>query len=74
MAEILEMFHLAQQHGVAQMQVGRGGIETGLNAQRPAGLGRLRQAFAQVLFANDLRETFLQVSQLLVDGGHFELS
>ena len=33
-AQVLKMFHLAQQHGVAQVQIGRGGIETGLDAQR----------------------------------------
>jgi hypothetical protein len=56
------MFHLAQQDGVAQVQIGRGGIEAGLHAQRPAGLGGLNQSFAQVFFANDLGQTFLQIS------------
>jgi hypothetical protein len=72
--EILEMFHLAQQDGVAQMQVGRRGIEAGFHAQRPACLRRLHQAFAQVFFANDLGQTFLQIDQLFVDGWHFDLS
>ena len=70
MAQVLEMFHLAQQNGVAQVQVGRGGIEAGFHPQRAAGLGRLHQAFAQIFFANDLRQTLLQVGHLFVDGGH----
>ena len=33
-AEILKMFHLAQKDGVAQMEIGCGGIEAGLYPQR----------------------------------------
>ena len=55
MAQILKMLHLAQQDGVAQMQIGRGGVEAGLHAQRATGSARgLYQALAQILFANDL--------------------
>ncbi len=61
MAEVLEMLHLAQQDGVAQVQVGGSRVETGLDSQRTDGLGRLHQAFAQVFFANDLGQTFLQI-------------
>ena len=68
MAQILKMFHLAQQHGVAQMQIRRGRIEARFHAQGPARLGRLQQAFAQVLFANDLDQAFLQIGQLFVYG------
>ena len=35
MAEILELTHLVEQHGVADMQVRRRRIEAGLDAQRP---------------------------------------
>ena len=35
-AQILEVLHLAEQDGVAQVQIGRGGIEAGLDAQRAA--------------------------------------
>ena len=38
MAQILELAHLVQQHGVAEVQVGRGRIEAGLDAQRTASL------------------------------------
>ena len=43
-AQILKVLHLAQQHGVAQVQIGRRGIEAGLHAQRTAGLQGLREA------------------------------
>ena len=62
MAQILKMFHLAQQNGVAQMQIGRRRIEPGFHAQRPACLGGLDQAFTQVFFTNDLGQAFLQIS------------
>ena len=35
-AEALELAHLVDQHGVAEMQIGRGRIETRLDAQRLA--------------------------------------
>ena len=37
-AQVLKVLHLAQQDGVAQVQVGRGGIEAGLDAQGAARL------------------------------------
>ena len=67
-AQILEVLHLAQQHGVAQVQIGRGRVEAGLDAQFAAGFGGLDQAFAQVFFADDLRHAFAQVGELFVDG------
>ena len=36
--QILEVFELAHQHGVAQMQIRRGGIKARLDAKRLAGL------------------------------------
>ena len=74
-AQILKVFHLAQKHGVAQVQIGRGGIEARLHAQRTAGLGGFREARLQVLFADDLREALLQVGELFGDGskGHFTI-
>ena len=37
MAELLELSQLVEQHGVAEMKVGRARIEAGLDAQRLAG-------------------------------------
>lgn len=62
-AKILKVLHLAKKHGVAKMQVGSGGVEAGLDAQRPAQF----QALPQLFFADDLRKALAEVSQLLVD-------
>ena len=43
MPESLELPHLVEQHGMAEMQIGRGRIETGLDAQAPAALQTLRE-------------------------------
>ena len=67
-AEVLEVLHLAQKHGVAQVKVGRGRIEAGLNAQRTVGLGGKHQPLAEIFFANNLRHALAEVSKLFVDG------
>ena len=67
-AELLKVAQLAHQHGVAQVQVGRRGIEAGFHAQRAAGFAALFKALAQVGDADDLRRAFLQQIQLFVDG------
>ena len=38
MSEILEMLHLAQDHGVAQVQIGRGRIQAELDPELAAAL------------------------------------
>ncbi len=38
MAQLLESAQLVDQHGMAEMQIRRGGIETGLDPQRLAAL------------------------------------
>jgi hypothetical protein len=45
MAQILELAHLVQQHGMAQVQIRRRRIEAGLDAQRPAAFQPLDQVF-----------------------------
>src|ERR1019366_8243985 len=67
-AEVLEVLHLAEEHGVAQVQVRRGGVEADFNAEFAAGLGGLNEGLAQVFFADNLRHAFAQVSELFVDG------
>ncbi len=59
--QILKVLHLAQQHRVAQVQIGRRGIEPRFHAQRPAGLLGLDQALAQVFFADQVGQALLQV-------------
>jgi hypothetical protein len=65
--EVLKVLHLAQQHGVAQVQVGRGGIEAGLDAQFAAGGGGCNQPLAKIFFANDLRHALAQIRKLFVE-------
>ena len=67
-AEILEVLELADKHGVAQVQVGRGGIKAGFDAQRLAALEGFFEALAQIALTNDFDRTFAQVGQLLGDG------
>ena len=69
MAHVLKVFQLAHEHGVAQVQIGRGGIETGLHAHGLARRARLLQPLAQVALANDLRRALAQVGELLVNLG-----
>src|SRR5262249_15549524 len=73
-SEVLEVAHLAQQDGMAEVQIGRGRVEAGLDAQRPAGFRRLHQALAQIGFANDLRHSFAEVCELFVDRHSFKSS
>ena len=65
-AELLEVAELAHQHGVAQVQVGRGGIEADLDAQRAAGFAAIFQALAQIADANDLCRALLEQVHLFV--------
>ena len=71
MAEILEVLELAHEHGVAEVQVGRGGVESGLHAEGTAGFARFFEALAQIGDADDLRRALLEVVQLFVDGEEF---
>jgi hypothetical protein len=54
---------------VAEMKIGRGGIETGLYAQRLAGGERLLQLGTKLRFLNNFGRAFLDVGELFVDGG-----
>ena len=63
-AEVLKVLQLAQQHGVAEVEIGRGGIEAGFDPQRLAGGARLLQLGAKLGLFHDLSRAFLDVSQL----------
>ncbi len=65
-AELLKVAQLAHEHGVAQVQVGRGRIESGLHAQGAAGFAAVFKALAQVAHADDLRRAFLKQVHLFV--------
>ena len=59
-AHVLEVLELADEHGVAEVQVGRGGIEAGLDAQGLAGLcsdfsRRSRRSLSRMISTAPLR-------------------
>ncbi len=66
-AHVLEMLELANEHGMAQVQVGGSGIKAGLDAQRFAGLQGLFEALTQIALTNDFDRTFAEVGQLFID-------
>jgi hypothetical protein len=68
MAELLKMAQLAHEHGVAQVQVGRGGVKAGLDAQGASGFASLFEALAQVADADDLCRALLKQIHLFVYG------
>src|SRR3984885_3758060 len=65
------MLQLAQNDGVAEVNIGRGGIHAEVGAQRFAGFCGLFEPRLQVLFADDFSRAFPQVGQLLVNGFEF---
>ena len=67
MPHVLKMFELADEDGVAEVQIRRGRVEAGFHAQRLAGGTRFLQLLAQLGFANDFRRAFTNVGELLVD-------
>ena len=67
-AEILKMLELAQQHGVAEMEIGRSGIKAGFHSQRLAGSERFFQLGAKLGLFHDFRGALLDVGELFVDG------
>jgi len=72
MPEVLEVFHLAQQDRVPEVQVGRRGIEANFDGQWLSGLRKPFELRAQLAGANDVHASFREICQLLVDS-HQEL-
>ena len=62
--QVLKMFQLAHHHGVAEMQIGRGGIDAEFHAQRLAGFQRVLQLGAKFILRNNFSHAFAQVSEL----------
>ena len=68
MAELLEALELAEHHGVAQVDVGRGGIHAELDAQRRSILAkRHREALAQLVLAVELDRALAHHGELTLD-------
>jgi len=55
------MLHLAEQDGVAEMKVGRGGVEAGFDAQ----LFAAGEALDELFFGDEFGEAFFEVSELI---------
>ena len=68
MAKLLEVAQLAHEHGVAQVQVGRGGVESGFDAEGAAGFAAVFEALAQVGDADDFGGALLKEVHLFVYG------
>jgi hypothetical protein len=67
-AEGLKVLELAHEHGVAEVEVGGGGIESGFDAEGLAGFAGGLEAIAEVLLADYFGGTFFEEVELLVDG------
>ena len=66
MAELLERPHLVDQHGVPEVQVRRGGVEAGLDAQWLAAL----QLLQQLGLDQQLGAAALDLGQLFFNRNH----
>ena len=66
-AQVLELAHLAQRHGMAQVQVGAGGVDAELDVE---GLALLK-LLAKVGLGNDLRGARGDDTHLLVNRQHW---
>ena len=62
-AELLELAHLVDQHRVPEVQIGRGGIESGLDLQRRAALELALQLAGQ----QQVLRTARQLGHLFLD-------
>jgi hypothetical protein len=62
------MLELADEHRVAEVEIGCRGIESGFDTQGATGLERLLEAFLQICFANDFDSAFGDVGQLFIYG------
>jgi hypothetical protein len=64
MPQVLKLAHLIQQYGVTQVQVGRGRVEAGLDAQRPTAFQSLDQLLALDDFVSAARNRSQRVVKL----------
>ena len=67
MPEILKVLQLAQHNGVAQMDIGRGRVDSQLYAQRFARRNRFLKLRLQLILANDFGDTFVNIGKLFLN-------
>jgi hypothetical protein len=65
MPQVLEMLELAEQHSVAQMQVGRGRVEPRFDAKRPAFADTQDDALAKILLPDQFGKALADIGKLL---------
>jgi hypothetical protein len=69
---VLKVLELADENCVADVEVGRGGIEAGLHPHGLAGGEGVLDALAQVALADDLSGALAQIGQLFVNRGEWQ--
>ena len=62
------MTELSNDNRVAEMDIRRRGVKTGLYPQRPSFFPSSDEALLKFVFGDDLDEALAQIFQLLVDG------
>jgi hypothetical protein len=80
MAKLLEVAQLAHEHGVAEVKIGGGWVESCFDAEGATGFERVFQALAEVSEADDFGGAFLEQVELVRnwwkcdgwEGGHVE--
>jgi hypothetical protein len=68
MAEVLEVLHLSEKDNMAEMKVWRSRIKSRFDTQRTIIFYGRSEAVAELFFADELSQAFLDVGQLLFDG------
>ena len=68
MPEVLEVLHLPEEHGVAQVQVGRRRVEADLDGERATGVRRAFELGLQFGEPDDVDAALGEVGELLVEG------
>ena len=68
MSAFLKVPELSNDNRVAEMDIRRGGVKTGLDPQRPSFFPGGDESLLQFVFGDDLDEAPAQIFQLLVDG------
>jgi hypothetical protein len=67
-AHVLKVLELADEYGVADVEVGGGGVESRFDPHGLAGGDGTFDALAQVTIADDFGCALPQVGELLIDG------
>ena len=67
-AHVLKVFEFAEDDGVAEVQIGSGGIDAEIDAEGFAGFDGFGELCFQFFFANDFGAAFFEVGELFFNG------